>query len=83
VRQPDGHKQPMKRSSHFLVSIRHAARPAARQGAHGGRCGAVTASPRFGGAINRNIHFHSRVLDGVYTRASASTPAWCSTVRPR
>jgi len=51
--------------------LRHAA---ARQGVLGGRCGAVTAIQRFGGALNLNIHFHSLVLDGVYTRASASTP---------
>ena len=36
----------------------------------GGRGGAVTAIQRFGSALNGNMHFHSLVLDGVYTRAT-------------
>jgi hypothetical protein len=36
---------------------------AARRGIIGGRCGAVTAIQRFGGALNTNIHFHSLVLE--------------------
>ena len=31
-----------------------------------GRCGAVTAIQRFGGALNLNVHFHSIVLDGLH-----------------
>jgi hypothetical protein len=31
-----------------------------------GRCGAVTAVQRFGGALNLNVHFHVPVLDGVH-----------------
>jgi len=31
------------------------------------RCGAVTAVQRFGSAADLNIHFHTLVLDGVYT----------------
>jgi Putative transposase len=45
-------------------------RRAARQGLVGARCGAVTAIQRFGGALNANVHFHSLVFDGVYTRAT-------------
>jgi hypothetical protein len=45
-------------------------RRAARHGLVGARCGAVTAIQRFGGALNTNVHFHSLVFDGVYTRAT-------------
>ncbi len=31
------------------------------------RCGAVTFIQRFGDALNVNVHFHTLVLDGVYT----------------
>jgi hypothetical protein len=48
-------------------------RAAARQGVAAARCGAVTAIQRFGGALNGHVHFHSLVLDGVYTRWSSST----------
>ncbi|MBI3457212.1 MAG: transposase, partial [Candidatus Rokubacteria bacterium] len=41
---------------------------AARRGIPGGRCGAVTAIQRFGGALNATVHFHSLIFDGVYTR---------------
>jgi transposase-like zinc-binding protein/putative transposase len=41
---------------------------AARRGVDGARYGAVTAIQRFGRALNLNVHFHSLVLDGVYTR---------------
>jgi Putative transposase/Transposase zinc-binding domain len=34
------------------------------------RCGAVTAIQRFWSALNLNLHLHSLVLDGVYTRPS-------------
>ncbi len=33
-----------------------------------GQCGAVTFIQRFGSALNLNVHFHSLVLDGVYSR---------------
>ncbi|MBI3457953.1 MAG: transposase, partial [Candidatus Rokubacteria bacterium] len=48
---------------------------AARRGIIAGRGGAVTAIQRVGGALNANVHFHSLLFDGVYTR---STP----TARP-
>jgi hypothetical protein len=45
-------------------------RRATRRGLVGARSGAVTAIQRFGGALNANVHFHSLVFDGVYTRAT-------------
>jgi hypothetical protein len=48
----------------------------ARRGLVGARSGSVTASQRFGGSANLNMHFHSLAFDGVYTRL---TPA----ARPR
>ena len=38
-------------------------------GIEGGRTGMVTALQRAGGALNVNLHFHSLVLDGVFTEA--------------
>ena len=35
-----------------------------------GRTGSVTATQRFGSALNLNLHFHSIFLDGVYTRGA-------------
>lgn len=40
----------------------------AARGLDGARGGAVTAIPRFGGAVHLTVHVHSPVLDGVYTR---------------
>jgi hypothetical protein len=44
-------------------------RRAARRGIGDSQCGAVTVIQRFGGALNLNVHFHSLVLDGVFTRS--------------
>ena len=33
------------------------------------RGGAVAVVPRFGGALNVNVHIHDLVLDGVFARA--------------
>ncbi|MBK7641773.1 MAG: transposase zinc-binding domain-containing protein [Planctomycetes bacterium] len=41
---------------------------AASSGVSGGRSGAVVLAQRFGGALNLNLHFHTLVLDGVFTR---------------
>jgi hypothetical protein len=50
---------------------------AARQGLRQPRCGAVMAIQRFGSALNLNLHLHSLVLDGVYTRPSPdATPVF-------
>jgi hypothetical protein len=45
-------------------------RRATRRGLVGARGGSVTAIQRFGGALNANVHFHSLLFDGVYTRAT-------------
>jgi Transposase zinc-binding domain/Putative transposase len=45
-------------------------RQAVRRGRAGARSGSVTAIQRFGGSANLNVHFHARLFDGVYTRAS-------------
>src|SRR5262249_30562278 len=47
-------------------------RGAARHGVAAGQGGAVTVIQRFGGALNTNVHFHSLVLDGVFTRPLAT-----------
>jgi hypothetical protein len=47
-------------------------RRAMRHGVRNGQCGAVTVIQRFGGALNANVHFHSLVLDGVFTRPTAT-----------
>ena len=44
-------------------------RRARRRGVVDGRTGAVTAIQRFGSALNANVHFHTLVLDGVFTAA--------------
>ncbi len=41
---------------------------AAQQGVGDGQCGAVTVIQRSGSALNLNVHLHSLVLDGVFTR---------------
>jgi hypothetical protein len=44
---------------------------AARHGIRDAQCGAITVVQRFGSALNCNVHFHSLVLEGVYTRSSS------------
>lgn len=39
------------------------------RGIAGGQTGMVTALQRAGGALNANLHFHTLVLDGVFTEA--------------
>lgn len=46
-------------------------RRARREAITDGETGAVTAVQRWGSGINLNVHFHTLVLDGVYTRAPA------------
>src|ERR1700675_982557 len=43
------------------------ARGARARGIEGGQTGMVTALQRAGGALNTNVHFHTLVLDGVFT----------------
>lgn len=38
-----------------------------------GRSGCVTVIQRFGGALNLNVHFHTLVLDGVFTEDEKAT----------
>jgi hypothetical protein len=49
-------------------------RRARRRGLEAVQCGAVTFVQRFGDALNLNVHFHSLVLDGVYTRSESGAP---------
>ena len=42
-------------------------RGARARGIEGGQTGMVTALQRAGGALNMNLHFHTLVLDGVFT----------------
>jgi len=53
----------------FVRAVFASLRRRARQsyGLRRTKCGAVTFIQRFGGAINLNVHFHSLVIDGVYT----------------
>ncbi len=44
-------------------------RGARERGIAGGQTGMVTALQRAGGALNANLHFHTLVLDGVFTEA--------------
>jgi hypothetical protein len=41
---------------------------AERQGMRDAQCGGLTVIQRFGSSLNLNLHLHSLVLDGVYTR---------------
>src|SRR5262245_19213217 len=43
-------------------------RVAGRAGIAAAQCGAIPAIQRFGSALNANVHFHSLVLDGVFSR---------------
>ena len=43
---------------------------ARRLGLGNGRSGSLTVIQRFGGALNINIHFHTLVLDGVFTNSA-------------
>jgi hypothetical protein len=44
---------------------------AKKQGIRDAQGGAITVVQRFGSALNLNLHLHSLVLDGVYTRPTA------------
>jgi hypothetical protein len=48
-------------------------RGARARGIGGGQTGMVTALQRAGGALNANLHFHTLVLDGVFTEAPDGT----------
>jgi hypothetical protein len=48
-------------------------RRARRRGLRDGRSGCVTVIQRFGGGLNLNVHFHTLVLDGVFTEGEGGT----------
>ena len=48
----------------------HLKRAAKKRGLRAPRCGSITATQRFGSALNLNIHFHILVPDGVFVRRS-------------
>jgi len=52
------------------------ARGARARGVPGGRTGSVTVLQRAGGALNMNLHFHTLVLDGVFTEAPGGALAF-------
>jgi hypothetical protein len=52
------------------------ARGARARGIEGGQTGMVTALQRAGGALNANVHFHTLVLDGVFTEAPGGALAF-------
>ena len=52
------------------------ARGARERGIEGGQTGMVTALQRAGGALNTNVHFHTLVLDGVFTEAPGGALAF-------
>jgi hypothetical protein len=52
------------------------ARGAGARGVPGGRTGSVTVLQRAGGALNANLHFHTLVLDGVFTEGPGGALAF-------
>ena len=46
---------------------------ARQRGIRDGRSGCVTVIQRFGGGLNLNVHFHTLVLDGVFTERERDT----------
>ncbi len=48
-------------------------RRARRDGIRDGRSGCLTVIQRFGGGLNLNVHFHTLVLDGVFTEGEDDT----------
>jgi hypothetical protein len=48
-------------------------RRARGRGLRGGHSGCVTVIQRFGGGLNLNVHFHTLVLDGVFTEGEGGT----------
>ena len=48
-------------------------RRAWQRGIRAGRSGCVTVIQRFGGGLNLNVHFHTLVLDGVFTENEGDT----------
>src|SRR5262245_66060073 len=57
-------------------------RGARARGIEGGRTGMVTAVQRAGGALNANVHFHTLVLDGVFTETRGGALAFHAAPAP-
>ena len=57
-------------------------RKAREDGVEGGRTGAVNQVQRFGSALNSNTHFHSLVIDGVYSAPDPLTAPTFHRARP-
>ena len=49
-------------------------RRARRRGLREGRSGTLTVVQRFGSALNLNVHFHTLLLDGVFTMSAHDGP---------
>jgi hypothetical protein len=45
---------------------------ARRYGISDGRSGSVTVIQRFGGGLNLNVHYHTRLFDGVFSADGAT-----------
>jgi len=58
-------------------------RRAGNEGLRDGQCGAITVIQRFGSSLNLNVHIHSLVLDGVFTRAMLAVTASFRARSPR
>jgi hypothetical protein len=52
------------------------ARGARARGVPGGQTGSVTVMQRAGSGLNTNLHFHTLVLDGVFTEAPGGAPVF-------
>jgi putative transposase/transposase-like zinc-binding protein len=59
------------------------ARGARERGIEGGQTGMVTALQRAGSGLNVNLHFHTLVLDGVFTEEPGDALAFHSAPGPR
>jgi hypothetical protein len=51
-------------------------------GIHDGRSGSLPVTQRFGSALNLNVHFHTLVLDGVFTNAAPDSVRFHPTPPP-
>jgi hypothetical protein len=60
--------------THVLLDVY--ARGALGHGVPGGRTGSVTVMQRAGSGLNTNLHFHTLVLDGVFTEAPGGALAF-------
>jgi len=49
---------------------------ARRRGLQDSECGAVTVVQRFSGDLRLNVHYHSLVVDGVYTKREGEEPVF-------